>query len=88
VETVRGRSQDTPFAPYEQKKLHRLERQKTNAVNSRPARILLLSRGGVANCEILAPSEQRVGSRCAAVVATRLLPSSPDRSTSCPQTFL
>lgn len=40
--------------PYEQKKLLRLKRQKTNAVNSRHARILLLSRGGVANRDIAA----------------------------------
>ena len=38
--------------PYEQKKLHRLKRQKTNAVNSHHARIVLLSRGGVANRDI------------------------------------
>src|ERR1044072_980821 len=38
--------------PYEQKKLHRLKRQKTNAVNGRHARIVLLSRGGVANRDI------------------------------------
>jgi len=38
--------------PYEKKKLHRLKRQKGNAVNSRHARIILLSRGSVANREI------------------------------------
>jgi transposase len=41
-----------PLRPYEQKKLRRLKRQKTNAVNSRHARILLLSRGGVRNRDI------------------------------------
>src|SRR5262245_59004065 len=41
-----------PLRPYEQKKLHRLKRQKANAVNSRHARILLLSRGGIRNAEI------------------------------------
>lgn len=41
-----------PLRPYEQKKLHRLKRQKSNAVNSRHARILLLSRGGVKNRDI------------------------------------
>jgi transposase len=41
-----------PLRPYEQKKLHRLKRQKTNAVNNRHARIVLLSRGGVCNREI------------------------------------
>src|SRR5215213_3756710 len=41
-----------PLRPHEQKKLHRLKRQKTNAVNSRRARILLLSRGGVRNRDI------------------------------------
>jgi transposase len=38
--------------PYEQKKLHRLKRQKGNAVNSRHSRIILLSRGGVRNRDI------------------------------------
>ena len=38
--------------PYEQKKLHRLKRQKANAVNSRHARIILLSRGGLRNRDI------------------------------------
>lgn len=41
-----------PLRPYEQKKLHRLKRQKSNAVNSRHARIVLLSRGGVKNRDI------------------------------------
>jgi transposase len=41
-----------PLRPYEQKKLHRLKRQKTNTVNHRHACILLLSRGGVSNREI------------------------------------
>ena len=41
-----------PLRPYEKKKLHRLKRQKSNAVNSRHARIILLSRGGVNNREI------------------------------------
>jgi transposase len=41
-----------PWRPHEQKKLHRLKRQKTNAVNSRHARILLLSRGGLRNRDI------------------------------------
>jgi transposase len=41
-----------PLRPYEQKKLHRLKRQKTNAVNSRHARIILLSRGCVRNRDI------------------------------------
>ncbi len=38
--------------PYERVKLHRMKRQTTNAVNSRHARIVLLSRGGVCNREI------------------------------------
>ena len=38
--------------PYERQKLHRLKRQLSNAVNHRHARIILLSRGGVANREI------------------------------------
>jgi hypothetical protein len=41
-----------PVRPHEQKKLHRLKRQRANAVNSRHARIVLLSRGGLANCAI------------------------------------
>lgn len=48
MDTVKVR----PLRPYEQKKLHRLKRQKTNAVNSRHARIVLLSRGGVLNRDI------------------------------------
>lgn len=43
-----------PLRPYEQRKLHRLKRQKANAVNSRHARIVLLSRGGVPNRDIAA----------------------------------
>jgi transposase len=38
-----------PLRPHEHKKLHRLKRQRTNTVNSRHARIALLSRGGLAN---------------------------------------
>jgi len=38
-----------PCRPYEQRKLHRLKRQQRNAVNSRHARIVLLSRGGRRN---------------------------------------
>lgn len=41
-----------PLRPYEQRKLHRLKRQKTNAVNSRHARIILFSRGGLRNRDI------------------------------------
>ena len=41
-----------PLRPYEHKKLHRLKRQKANAVNGRHARIVLLSRGGVRNRDI------------------------------------
>src|SRR4051794_4988134 len=41
-----------PLRPYEQKKLRRLKRQRTNAVNSRHARIVLLSRGGARNRDI------------------------------------
>src|SRR3954451_8684849 len=52
------RSMDTvkvrPLRPYEQKKLHRLKGQRTNAVNSRHARIVLLSRGGLRNRAIAA----------------------------------
>jgi transposase len=38
-----------PLRPYEKKKLRRMKRQRTNAVNSRHARIVFLSRGGLAN---------------------------------------
>lgn len=38
--------------PWEGRKLHRMKRQLSNAVNCRHARIILLSRGGVANREI------------------------------------
>jgi transposase len=38
-----------PLRPHEKKKLLRLKRQRTNAVNSRHARIVLLSRGGSPN---------------------------------------
>lgn len=38
--------------PYERKKLHSIKRQLANQVNSRHARIVLLSRGGVRNRQI------------------------------------
>jgi transposase len=38
--------------PYERLKLHRMKRQLTNQVNSRHARIVLLSRGGLGNAQI------------------------------------
>lgn len=40
------------FRPYDQRKLHRLKRQRRNAVNRMHARIILLSRGGVRNRDI------------------------------------
>jgi transposase len=40
--------------PSEQKKLQRMKRRKTNAVNARHARIILLSRGGHRNRDIAA----------------------------------
>jgi transposase len=43
-----------PLRPHEQRKLLRLKRQRGNAVNSRHARIVLLSRGGLRNREIAA----------------------------------
>src|SRR5262245_23244341 len=46
-----------PLRPYEQKKLRRLKRQMTNAVNSRHARIILLSRGGLRNRDIAARAD-------------------------------
>jgi transposase len=48
MDTVRVR----PLRPHEKKKLLRLKRQRTNTVNSRHARIVLLSRGGLANRDI------------------------------------
>lgn len=45
------------FRPHEKSKLLRMKRQRTNTVNSRNARILLLSRGGLRNAE----SAERVG---------------------------
>jgi transposase len=48
MNTVRVRA----LRPYEQKKLHRLKRQRANHVNSRHARIILLSRGGMRNRDI------------------------------------
>ena len=38
-----------PLRPYERIKLHRMKRQLANQVNSRHARIILLSRGGMRN---------------------------------------
>ncbi len=38
--------------PWEGRMLHRLKRQLANAVNSRHARVILLSRGAVCNREI------------------------------------
>jgi transposase len=46
-----------PLRPHEKKKLLRLKRQKTNAVNSRHARIVLLSRGGLGNRDIAARAD-------------------------------
>jgi len=43
--------------PWEGRMLHRLKRQLANTVNSRHARVILLSRGSVCNREIA----QRVG---------------------------
>jgi transposase len=41
-----------PLRPHEKKKLLHRKRQRTNTVNSRHARIVLLSRGGLANRDI------------------------------------
>ena len=48
MDNVRARK---PY-PHERKKLHRMKRQLSNQVNSRHARIILLSRGGIRNREI------------------------------------
>jgi len=48
MDRIRART----LRPYEGRTLHRMKRQLVNAVNSRHARILLLSRGGLANREI------------------------------------
>ena len=45
MDTVKVR----PLRPYEQRKLRRLKRQHSNAVNHRHARLVLLSRGGLCN---------------------------------------
>ncbi len=38
--------------PWERRQLHKMKRQRSNAVNARHARVILLSRGGVRNREI------------------------------------
>jgi transposase len=48
MNTVKARM----LKPYEGLKLHRLKRQLSNHVNSRHARIVLLSRGGLSNAQI------------------------------------
>jgi transposase len=48
MDTVKVR----PLRPHEHRKLHRLKGQRTNAVNCRHARIVLLSRGGLRNRDI------------------------------------
>jgi len=53
MDTVRVR----PLRPHEKKKLLRLKRQRTNAVNGRHARIVLLSRGGLRNRDIAARAD-------------------------------
>lgn len=52
--------------PWEGTKLRQLKRQLSNAVNSRRARVILLSQGGLCNREI----GQRVGLSCQAVRTT------------------
>jgi len=52
--------------PWERTKLHQLRRQLSNAVNSRRARVILLSLGGLCNREI----GERVGLSCQAVRTT------------------
>ena len=53
MDTVRARK----LRPYERKSLYRMKRQLANQVNSRHARIILLSRGGVCNREIAARAD-------------------------------
>ena len=48
MDTVRARK----LKPYERRKLHKMKRQLANQVNSRHARIILLSTGGVRNRQI------------------------------------
>lgn len=48
MDSVRARRPN----PYEREKLHRMKRQATNAVNSRHARVILLSRGSLCNAQI------------------------------------
>src|SRR5437868_1951181 len=49
VETSMDKIRVRPLRPHEKKKLRRMKRQRTNTVNSRHARIVLLSRGGLSN---------------------------------------
>ncbi len=49
---MRDKVKVRPLRPFEKTKLRRLKRQKGNAVNSRHARIVLLSVGGMANRDI------------------------------------
>ncbi len=38
--------------PYERQKLQRMKRSRTNLVNYQHARVILLSQGGLNNCQI------------------------------------
>jgi transposase len=53
MDNVRARK----LHPYEREKLYRMKRQLANQVNSRHARIVLLSRGGIRNREIAARTD-------------------------------
>jgi len=64
MDRVRARK----LQPYERQKLHKMKRQLSSQVNSRHARIVLLSTGGVANAETrhsnVAPRLVRQGAPC------------------------
>jgi transposase len=53
MDSIRARK----LRPYERQKLHRMKRQLTNQVNSRHARIILASTGGMTNRQIAAHAD-------------------------------
>src|SRR5262245_13152891 len=54
METLMNKVIVRTLRPWEKQKLHRMKRQRTNSVNNRHARIVLLSRGGLGNRAIAA----------------------------------
>ena len=73
-----------PLRPHEQKKLRRLKRQKSNGVNSRHARVILLSRGGLRNRDIAALVDcSPSGSAASSTASTRRASSASSGSPGC-----